>query len=164
MEEWSRGHTWRSEPPLFRCISIREPIIATLLFLAVFSHPHRQEADRGPRTTYYDCTSSGSSTLRIIYPRFVACFPIALGCGWPATVAIFNTLVVVEVVHGWRCWMTFKYARSSNRVRCRVSKWRWRRGLVWGVWWLGPTGTGLFVEISLDLRGLIYGPLGVPRP
>ena len=44
-----------------------------------------------------------------------------------------------------------------------MSKRPWRRGLVRGVWWLAPTGTGLFVELLLDLRGLMYEPVGVQR-
>ena len=41
-----------------------------------------------------------------------------------------------------------------------MSKRPWRRDLVL---WLAPTSTGLFVELLLDIRGLMYGPVGEVR-
>jgi hypothetical protein len=52
---------------------------------------------------------------------------------------------------------------GEDKTRFWVSKRSWRRGVVREVWWLIPIGMVLFVELLLELRGLIYGPVGVQQ-
>ena len=77
----------------------------------------------GPRTNCHARTSSGRRMVILVHLLSLARFLLALGCGFPVTVIVFNAHMISEVVDWWRRWMRFGYVCSSNWARMERGAW-----------------------------------------